>query len=260
MHEGWDTEVKSFSLYFLTEENLQQLHEIHDCIQRMRDLTLSTLGYSRASNSNTAQMRLTSSCPTLCQLIATELAPRPGNHDTGSDPELLANCSTNSSPTHFPGSTSHSRSQQAQTGIDRRRSWTGDLEDLEESRRSGRRRYSGQNHLQAQNMVNIACYLLEPEVGAGSISVSSRFDAEDLDATKGYVVVALVSRINPRNRMSLCPSQHRDLNSSKLHRLQRPLSQKYTLYSLNGDGMALSKIASRCCLYIYVFALRRGRR
>lgn len=171
----------------------------------MRDLTLSTLG-----SNNDAALRLSSSCPTLCPLTAAELAPRPGNHhDTGSDPDLLANCSTNSSPTHFPGSAAHSRSQRAQTGIDRRRSWTGDLEDLEESRRGGRRRYSGQNHLQAQNMVNIACYLLEPEVGAGSISVSSRYGAADLDATEGYAVATssrLASRVNVRNELP-CASE-----------------------------------------------------
>ncbi|XP_032669735.1 rho guanine nucleotide exchange factor 18-like isoform X4 [Odontomachus brunneus] len=164
--------------YPVLEENLQQLHKIHDSIQRMRDLTLSTLG-----SNNDAALRLSSSCPTLCPLTAAELAPRPGNHhDTGSDPDFLANCSTNSSPTHFPGSAGHSRSQRAQTGIDRRRSWTGDLEDLEESRRGGRRRYSGQNHLQAQNMVNIACYLLEPEVGAGSISRQRSISLSSLDS------------------------------------------------------------------------------
>ncbi|XP_014473860.1 PREDICTED: rho guanine nucleotide exchange factor 18 isoform X3 [Dinoponera quadriceps] len=170
--------------YPVLEENLQQLHEIHDCIQRMRDQTLNTPGYYRASN---AAQRLTSSCPTLCPLTSAELAPRPGNHhhDTGSDPDLLANCSTNSSPTHFPGPAGHPRSQRTQTGIDRRRSWTGDLEDLEENRRSGgggRRRYSGQNHLQAQNMVNIARYLLEPEVAAGSISRQRSISLSSLDS------------------------------------------------------------------------------
>lgn len=152
----------------------------------MRDLTLGTLGFHiRASND--APQRLTSSCPSLCPLTSTELASRSGNHhhhhhDTGSDPDLLlGNCSTNSSPTHFPSASGHARSQQTQ-GIDRRRSWTGDLEDLEESRR-GHRRYSGQNHLQAQNMVNIDRYLLKPGHGPDSISVSSCFDAVDFDAT-----------------------------------------------------------------------------
>ncbi|XP_011057016.1 PREDICTED: rho guanine nucleotide exchange factor 18 isoform X2 [Acromyrmex echinatior] len=134
--------------YPVLEENLQQLHEIHDCIQRMRELTLRY-------TSNNAPQRLSSSCPSLCPLTSAELASRSGNHhhhDTGSDPDLvLGNCSTNSSPTHFPSAGGHVRSQQAQ-GIDRRRSWTGDLGDLEENRH-GRRRYSsGQNHLQAQNM------------------------------------------------------------------------------------------------------------
>jgi len=174
------------NICFITEENLQQLHEIHDCIQRMRDLTLGTLGY-HIHASNNAPQRLTSSCPSLCPLASTELASRSGNHhhhDTGSDPDLvLGICSTNSSPTHFP-SGNHARSQQVQ-GIDRRRSWTGDLEDLEESRR-GRRRYSGQNHLQAQNMVNIARYLLKSGHKPDSISVSSCFDVADFDATQEY--------------------------------------------------------------------------
>ncbi|XP_011640478.1 rho guanine nucleotide exchange factor 18 isoform X2 [Pogonomyrmex barbatus] len=177
--------------YPVLEENLQQLHEIHDCIQRMRDSTLGTLGYHIRS-SNDAPQRLTSSCPCLCPLTSTELASRSGNHhhhhhhhhhhDTGSDPDLLlGNCSTNSSPTHFPSATGHHvRSQQAQS-IDRRRSWTGDLEDLEESRR-GRRRYSGQNHLQAQNMVNIARYLLKPGHGSDSISRQRSISLSSLDS------------------------------------------------------------------------------
>lgn len=142
----------------------------------MRDLTLGTLGY-HIRVSNDAPQRLTSSCPSLCPLITAELVSRSGNnhhHDTGSDPDIfLANCSTNSSPTHFPSAGCRARTQQSQS-IDRRRSWTGDLEDLEESQR-GNRRYSGQNHLQAQNMVNIVRYLLKP--GHDPISVSSSFDA-----------------------------------------------------------------------------------
>lgn len=113
----------------------------------MRDLTLSNWGYNHRTSHNDVPQRLTSSCPSLCPLISSEIAPRSSNNDTGSDPDLLVNCSTNSSPTHFPSVSP--RSQNAQ-GIDRRRSWT-DLEDT----RCGRRRYSGQNHLQAQNMVNI---------------------------------------------------------------------------------------------------------
>ncbi|XP_076237444.1 rho guanine nucleotide exchange factor 18 cysts isoform X2 [Calliopsis andreniformis] len=130
--------------YPVLEDNLQHLHEIHDCIQRMRDLTLSNWGFNHRTSQNDVPQRLTSSCPSLCPLILPEIAQRSSNNDTGSDPDLLANCSTNSSPTHFPSV--GSRSQNAQ-GIDRRRSWT-DLEDT----RCGRRRYSGQNHLQAQNM------------------------------------------------------------------------------------------------------------
>ncbi|XP_070169964.1 rho guanine nucleotide exchange factor 28 isoform X8 [Polyergus mexicanus] len=169
--------------YPVLEENLQQLHEIHDCIQRMRDLTLGTLGYHiRMSNNSDAPQRLTSSCPSLCPLITAELVSRSGNnhhHDTGSDPDLfLANCSTNSSPTHFPSASGRARTQQSQ-GIDRRRSWTGDLEDLEESRR-GNRRYSGQNHLQAQNMVNIVRYLLKP--GHDPISRQRSISLSSLDS------------------------------------------------------------------------------
>ncbi|XP_076176427.1 rho guanine nucleotide exchange factor 18 cysts isoform X3 [Ptiloglossa arizonensis] len=130
--------------YPVLEDNLQHLHEIHDCIQRMRDLTLNNWGDNHRTSHNDVPQRLTSSCPSLCPLISLEIAPRSSNNDTGSDPDLLANCSTNSSPTHFPSV--GPRSQNAQ-GIDRRRSWT-DLEDT----RCGRRRYSGQNHLQAQNM------------------------------------------------------------------------------------------------------------
>ncbi|XP_011256227.1 rho guanine nucleotide exchange factor 28 isoform X5 [Camponotus floridanus] len=168
--------------YPVLEENLQQLHEIHDCIQRMRDLTLGTLGYHiRVSNNSDAPQRLTSSCPSLCPLITAELASRSGNnhhHDTGSDPDLfLANCSTNSSPTHFPTAGSRARTQQSQS-IDRRRSWTGDLEDLEESRR-GNRRYS-QNHLQAQNMVNIVRFLLKP--GHDPISRQRSISLSSLDS------------------------------------------------------------------------------
>ncbi|XP_015429693.1 PREDICTED: A-kinase anchor protein 13 [Dufourea novaeangliae] len=130
--------------YPVLEDNLQHLHEIHDCIQRMRDLTLNNWGYNHRTSHNDVPQRLTSSCPSLCPLNSPEIAPRSSNNETGSDPDLLTNCSTNSSPTHFPSV--GPRSQNAQ-GIDRRRSWT-DLEDT----RCGRRRYSGQNHLQAQNM------------------------------------------------------------------------------------------------------------
>ena len=119
----------------------------------MRDLTLSNWGYNHRTSHNDVPQRLTSSCPSLCPFISPEIAPRSSNNDTGSDPDLLANCSTNSSPTHFPPV--GPRSQNAQ-GIDRRRSWT-DLEDT----RFGRRRYSGQNHLQAQNMVNIVRYIFK---------------------------------------------------------------------------------------------------
>ncbi|XP_046825776.1 rho guanine nucleotide exchange factor 28 isoform X2 [Vespa crabro] len=129
--------------YPVLEDNLQHLHEIHDWIQRMRDLTMNTLGNNNRMPHDVPQ-RLTSSCPSLCPLILIEGGHRSNNHEAGSDPDLLVNCSTNSSPTHFPSMNSHAQPVQ---GIDRRRSWT----DLEDTRR-GRRRYSGQNHLQAQNM------------------------------------------------------------------------------------------------------------
>ncbi|XP_066589609.1 rho guanine nucleotide exchange factor 2 isoform X2 [Prorops nasuta] len=130
--------------YPVLDDNLQHLHEIHDSIQRMRDLTLSTLGYNNRASHNDLPLRLTSSCPSLCPLITIEIRPHSNNHDAGSDPDLHINCSTNSSPTHFPSVNRHRA--QISTSIDRRRSWT----DLEDSRYD-RRRCSTQNHLQAQN-------------------------------------------------------------------------------------------------------------
>lgn len=228
---------------FLAEENLQQLHEIHDCIQRMRDLTLGTLGYNiRASN---APQRLTSSCPSLC-LASAELVSRSGNHhhhDTGSDPDLLlGNCSTNSSPTHFPSTGGHAYSQQAQ-GIDRRRSWTGDLEDLEESRR-GRRRYSGQNHLQAQNMVNIARYLLKPGHGSDSISVSSCFDATDFDATHEYFCcLSIIKNENIEVISCVCVASKSEL--IEIISVSNARSKSHS-YLLHGDGMVLVACHMHC--------------
>lgn len=67
-----------------------------------------------------------------------------GGPGPGSDPDL-ANCSTNSSPTHFPNNAA--QLPPSMLGVDRRRSWT----DLEETRH--RHRCQVQNHLQAQNMV-----------------------------------------------------------------------------------------------------------
>ncbi|XP_011311004.1 rho guanine nucleotide exchange factor 18 isoform X3 [Fopius arisanus] len=123
--------------YPVLEDNLQQLNEIHSSIQRMRDLTLCTVGYRLLSQSDNLQ-RLSSSCPSLCPLGR---APT-GDRAPGSDPDL-ANCSTNSSPTHFP----QGQLPPGMLGVDRRRSWT----DLEESRQN-RHRCGVQNHLQAQNM------------------------------------------------------------------------------------------------------------
>ncbi|XP_024940076.1 rho guanine nucleotide exchange factor 2 [Cephus cinctus] len=123
--------------YLILEDTVQHFHELYDSVQRMRDITLSTL-----PNNKRAEQRLISSCPSLRHLIANEAGTRSSDQDGGSDPDLLANCSTNSSPSHFP-SVGHPQTIQ---GIDRRRSWT----DLEDSRLG--RRSSAQNHLQAQNM------------------------------------------------------------------------------------------------------------
>lgn len=176
---------------------MQQLHEIHDCIQRMRDLTLGTLGFHNRASNNEALQRLTSSCPSLCPLTEGDLASRPGNHDTGSDPDLiLATCSTNSSPTHLP---SASHAQQLAQGIDRRRSWTGDIEDLESNRR-GRRRFSGQNHLlQAQNMV----YRLLN-------SVTNRFNFGEFELSKNIPSCQFSSCCETRVLSSAKIEAHRD--------------------------------------------------
>ena len=133
----------------LAEDNLQQLHEIHNSIQRMRDSTLSTLSYGNRGAHNDNIQRLSSSCPSLCPLSLSD--GRTGDRAAGSDPDL-ANCSTNSSPTHFPP-VGH-QLPQIVLGVDRRRSWT----DLEDSRHN-RHRCSVGDHLQAQNMVLIQSYI-----------------------------------------------------------------------------------------------------
>ncbi|XP_034947082.1 rho guanine nucleotide exchange factor 28 isoform X2 [Chelonus insularis] len=129
--------------YPVLEDNLQQLHEIHNSIQRMRDLTLCTLGYGNRLSQNDQQQRLSSSCPSLCPLSLIGKG-RTGDRGPGSDPDL-ANCSTNSSPTHFPITVPQLPSEML--GVDRRRSWT----DLEETRHA-RHRCQIQSHLQAQNL------------------------------------------------------------------------------------------------------------
>uniref|UniRef100_A0A0A9YP88 Uncharacterized protein n=1 Tax=Lygus hesperus TaxID=30085 RepID=A0A0A9YP88_LYGHE len=62
--------------YPILEDNLQQLHYIHESVQQMRDLALQPFTYQEAS-------RLSSSCPSL--------------NDAGSDPDLIS--SINSTPT-----------------------------------------------------------------------------------------------------------------------------------------------------------------
>ncbi|XP_069682041.1 rho guanine nucleotide exchange factor 18 isoform X3 [Periplaneta americana] len=129
--------------YPVLEDNLQQLHEIHESIQQMRDQTTV-----QALNSQilglTQYARLSASCPSL-------------NNEAGSDPDLLA--SVNSSPTHAvpagnfiaPGfaeilhGKGNSKDWLLSRGdgdVPRRRSWTA-LEDLSssgEKRKSDRQR------------------------------------------------------------------------------------------------------------------------
>ena len=129
-----------------TEEPLRYLHEIHDKIHQMRDLTLRTGGGDHLA-------RFSTSCPSLCPLINIEgVAQANQAHQAadadGSDPDLLTNCSPNSSPTHYTGGLAGQIGIKILQGIDRRRSWA----DLEDSRH---RRGSDHNHLlQAQNIVS----------------------------------------------------------------------------------------------------------
>lgn len=114
----------------------------------MRELTLSNSGQNTRSRlyRNHTQ-RLSFSCPSLCPIHPVALNTHE-NPDPGSDPDLLVDCSANSSPTHFPPTGRHL--PHGIQGVDRRRSWT----DLEDSRRGSRR--SGQDHhlhLQARSMV-----------------------------------------------------------------------------------------------------------
>ncbi|XP_046618335.1 rho guanine nucleotide exchange factor 28 isoform X2 [Neodiprion virginianus] len=133
--------------YPVLDDNLRQLHEIHESIQRMRDLTLTTTGHNARSRLHRHHtQRLSSSCPSLCPLNPVPLRTHE-HQDTSSDPDLLVDGSANSSPTHFPSSNRHL--PHGSQGVDRRRSWT----DLEDSRRGSR--HSGQDHhlhLQARTM------------------------------------------------------------------------------------------------------------
>ncbi|KAJ8679291.1 hypothetical protein QAD02_015078, partial [Eretmocerus hayati] len=132
-------------------EPLRHLHEIHDKIHQMRDLTLALS--DRGGHGGDHLARFSTSCPSLCPLISIDGVPQQHHHQhshgqhmdqDGSDPDLLTNCSTNSSPTHFAsGGGHHGACSQILQGIDRRRSWT----DLEDSRQH--RRGSDHNHLTA---------------------------------------------------------------------------------------------------------------
>ncbi|XP_063228955.1 rho guanine nucleotide exchange factor 18 isoform X2 [Bacillus rossius redtenbacheri] len=134
--------------YPVLEDNLQQLHEIHESIQQMRDHTVQAfnnqiLGLSLYS-------RLSASCPSL-------------NNDPGLDPDLLG--SLNSSPMQnapcgsFAMDNMHGKenSKEWLIGVDggevtRRRSWTA-LEDLSsgcEKRGSGRRRSVSLSSLESE--------------------------------------------------------------------------------------------------------------
>jgi hypothetical protein len=150
-----------FKIQFdLSEEPLRHLHEIHDKIHQMRDLTLALANRSQQSDH---LQRFSTSCPSLCPVISIDGIVQSSLHhhhhqdQDGSDPDLLTNCSTNSSPTHFSAMTIGGQihvCNQILQGIDRRRSWT----DLEDSRQQ--RRDSDHNHLQAQNIVSDCSTLL----------------------------------------------------------------------------------------------------
>ncbi|XP_033224270.1 rho guanine nucleotide exchange factor 2 isoform X2 [Belonocnema kinseyi] len=135
--------------YPLLDENLQHLHDIYDNVQRIRmqDPTLNSFGYSNRMHHHEEihTQRLSCSCPSLQHWISPEVVARLHDQDGGSEPDLLTNCSNNSSPTHFSGYV-HNHAQILQC-IDRRRSWT----DLENTKQNYRR-CSAQNFFQAQNM------------------------------------------------------------------------------------------------------------
>lgn len=140
-------------LFFcITDENLQHLHDIYDNVQRIRmqDPTLNSIGHSNRMyhHEEIQTQRLSWSCPSLQHLVSPEVVARLHDQAGGSEPDLLTNCSNNSSPTHFSGSV-HNHAQILQC-IDRRRSWT----DLENTKQNYRR-CSAQNFFQAQNIVSL---------------------------------------------------------------------------------------------------------
>lgn len=98
--------------------------------------------------------KFSNSCPSLCPIILIDQQQnynQQSHEQDSSDPDLLANCSSHSSPTHFPSLPSNSQA------IDRRRSWT----DLEDSRQKQKRLTVDQNnHLQAQNIVRMLKHIL----------------------------------------------------------------------------------------------------
>ncbi|XP_033334273.1 rho guanine nucleotide exchange factor 18 cysts isoform X3 [Megalopta genalis] len=219
--------------YPVLEDNLQHLHEIHDCIQRMRDLTLSNWGYNHRASHSDVQQRLTSSCPSLCPLISPEIAPRSNNNETGSDPDLLANCSTNSSPTHFPPV--GPRSQNAQ-GIDRRRSWT-DLEDT----RCGRRRCSGQNHLQAQNM-------RQRSISLSSLDSEMEIELQGKSCTRPVGVGSRACRsqasTHSLNEADLVQSEYQKIVTKRFKGSQRLAESSGLMPGVTGSRLPLQKSIS----------------
>ncbi|XP_078049020.1 rho guanine nucleotide exchange factor 18 cysts isoform X2 [Augochlora pura] len=219
--------------YPVLEDNLQHLHEIHDCIQRMRDLTLSNWGYNHRTSHSDVQQRLTSSCPSLCPIISSEIAPRSNNNETGSDPDLLANCSTNSSPTHFPPV--GPRSQNAQ-GIDRRRSWT-DLEDT----RCGRRRCSGQNHLQAQNM-------RQRSISLSSLDSEMEIELQGKSCTRPVGVGSRACRsqasTHSLNEADLVQSEYQKIVTKRFKGSQRLAESSGLMPGVTGSRLPLQKSIS----------------
>ncbi|XP_017892882.1 rho guanine nucleotide exchange factor 2 isoform X2 [Ceratina calcarata] len=223
--------------YPVLEDNLQQLHEIHDCIQRMRDLTLSSWGYNHRAAHNDVPQRLTSSCPSLCPLTSSEIArSNINNNDTGSDPDLLANCSTNSSPTHFPPSSVGPRVSQNGQGIDRRRSWT-DLEDT----RCGRRRYSGQNHLQAQNM-------RQRSISLSSLDSEMDIELHGKSCTRPVGVGSRACRsqasTHSLNEADLVQSEYQKIVTKRFKGSQRLADSSGLMPDLTGSRLPLQKSIS----------------
>ncbi|CAG5093784.1 Similar to Akap13: A-kinase anchor protein 13 (Mus musculus), partial [Cotesia congregata] len=219
--------------YPVLEDNLQQLHEIHNSIQRMRDLTLCTLGFGNRLLQNEPSQRLSASCPSLCPLSLAAAKGRAGDRGgpgPGSDPDL-ANCSTNSSPTHFPNS---GQLPPSMLGVDRRRSWT----DLEESRH--RHRCQIQNHLQAQNMRQ------------RSISLSSLDSEIDLESDgKSRSPCAGVTNRSCRSQTSTHSLNEADLVQIDLQKLavkrggnQRSTETSNLLPGVTGSRLPLQKSIS----------------